>query len=267
MVGNTSAYSVDGLTQDMFPLDTTDNSTLIASASVATDGSGNWGWTQIPAGSSSDGTIITTGEDFFLGTYNSANAMRFVWKPSATDLEILPYMCQYGGQIKLEIEYPLAPDPRSRPALAFFVETESPPNSDLSLLSSICSTSTIPSSGRKLKLTANVWAGIEGRLHTACGFIVIYDAVGAVMPVGTKIKLTAFAGVPKNRQIYDKFWPNFEDYDDTKNSGFPSYITYAVHDTEYLTADFAYGLTIAKMNLPNLYNDTMYVRTVDETQG
>lgn len=243
-INNSSAYEIDGYTQENLINIRTLYGPLIASNtefSIHWRGIGSF---------ASDGEYLVLGASANLSTDKfSANTIRYMGDDLTFDgggqLDAwLSTIYQFGGQITTEIIYPAGQSPDPDTAIAVWCGT--PPIG--SVASNGYSYNNVPvtfgeskpvrlpiTPGAKLKVKTNCWGGqinvtatnaLEGAytisdiwgdwvqpkpsgnvLVKRMTRVVIYNTGSGVLPAGTRIKMTINPALP-NREQYSRFFPN-----------------------------------------------------------
>ncbi len=223
VTGDTSAFSVDGYKVASpigGPLVGLEALHAASAGYFLTDTATNWYDPILPAGTAFAANVMTLGTAKYLGDKDSLNRLRY------NDAGITPLadLVVYGGRITVEITYPTAPDPKSQISARLFTTRLSTSLKDYG----ICSTGSIGAGNLTVRINLDVWGGMLGET-VDLAFLDIFDAYGAMMPVGTQIKVFAWTAVPASREIFDRFWP-------TAQSG---------HAYGYVSCDHNQGLIMA----------------------
>lgn len=242
--GNSTATTVDGVGCRLLPL-VGDTGPYPMDLTV-----GNFmpsrtltGWHGLGASAiSTDGKAITFDEGVALGSSVwGMDTLRYTGFTAGITIATMDKVWRYGGQLRLEVEYPAGspPDPTTRLRAAFVTpRLNNLPDNLLLTEHHIHGVSTgvslAPVASAKLIDFVNIWGGqvtiktpnVEGRYYRwqdewadtlledwydrpirGIPRVVLYNEGGGIIPAGTKIKLYLGAYMPTTEQ-YRKYWPD-----------------------------------------------------------
>jgi hypothetical protein len=242
--GNSTATTVDGVgcrilpfvgDRGPYPMDLTVGN-FMPSGTLT-------GWHGLGASAiSTDGKAITFDEDVALGSSVwGMDTLRYTGFTAGITIATMDKVWRYGGQLRLEVEYPAGspPDPTTRLRAAFVTPRLNNPADNLLLTEHhihgvSTGVSLAPVASAKLIDFVNIWGGqvtiktpnVEGRFYRCqdewadtlledwynrpirgIPRVVLYNEGGGIIPAGTKIKLYLGAYMPTTEQ-YRKYWPD-----------------------------------------------------------